>query len=182
MDVEKLIDEVIAREGGYSNHPADRGGPTNFGITEQVARAYGYRNDMRALPRASAVAIYKAKYWTEPGFDQIAALCPAIGHEMFDTGINMGVGTAATFLQRALNALNRSATDYPDLKIDGAFGRVSRAALSGYVAKRGALGGEVLRKAIDALQGARYLEIAEKNPTQEAFVYGWIANRVGVLS
>lgn len=182
MNIEKLIDEVIVREGGYSNHPADRGGPTNFGITEQVARAYGYKGDMRALPRATAVAIYKAKYWTEPGFDQVAAICPAIAHEVFDTGINMGVGAAATFLQRALNALNRSATDYPDLKVDGVFGRVSRAALGGYVAKRGAAGGEVLRKAIDALQGARYIEIAEANPSQEAFVYGWIANRVGVLA
>ena len=25
MDVDRLIDEVIGREGGFSDHPADRG-------------------------------------------------------------------------------------------------------------------------------------------------------------
>ena len=39
MTIDQLIDDVIAREGGYSDHPADRGGPTRWGITERVARA-----------------------------------------------------------------------------------------------------------------------------------------------
>ena len=179
MNIDALIDEVIKREGGYSNHPADRGGPTNFGITEQVARAYGYKSDMKALPRATAVAIYKARYWTGPKFDQVAAICPTIGEEMFDTGVNMGVAAAGRFLQRALNVLNRGATDYPDIGVDGAIGRMSLTALAGYMDKRGATGGEVLRQALDALQAARYIEIAEKSPSQEVFVYGWLANRVG---
>lgn len=179
MNVDKLIDEVIEREGGYSNHPADRGGPTNFGITEQVARAFGYKGDMKTLPRSTAVAIYKARYWSGPKFDQVAAICPAIGEELFDTGINMGVAAAGRFLQRALNVLNRGATDYPDIGVDGAVGRMTLAALDGYVKKRGAAGGEVLRRALDSLQGARYIELAEKSPSQEAFAYGWLANRVG---
>ena len=54
-----LIDALIEREGGYVNHPADRGGPTCFGITEAVARAHGYRGAMRQLPRDEAVAIYR---------------------------------------------------------------------------------------------------------------------------
>jgi lysozyme family protein len=41
--IDQLIEEVIGREGGYSNHPADRGGATRWGITEAVARAHGYR-------------------------------------------------------------------------------------------------------------------------------------------
>lgn len=181
MNIDQLIAEVITREGGYSNHPADRGGPTNFGITEQVARAYGYAGDMKTLPRDTAVRIYKARYWTGPRFDQVAALCPAIGAEIFDTGINMGVNAAGRFLQRALNALNRGAVDYPDLTVDGNVGAMSLAALKSYVAKRGAFGGEVLRRALDSLQGARYIEIAEANKSQEAFAYGWLANRVGAL-
>ena len=39
MDVDELIDELIEREGGYVNHPADRGGPTKFGITEAGPKA-----------------------------------------------------------------------------------------------------------------------------------------------
>ena len=41
MDVDELIDELIEREGGFVSHPADRGGPTRYGITEAVARAHG---------------------------------------------------------------------------------------------------------------------------------------------
>lgn len=47
MDVEILIDELIEREGGYVSHPADRGGPTMFGITEAEARAWLCRGDAR---------------------------------------------------------------------------------------------------------------------------------------
>ena len=40
FDVDTLIDGLIEREGGYVNHPADKGGPTCFGITEAVARSH----------------------------------------------------------------------------------------------------------------------------------------------
>ena len=56
MDVDELIDDVIGREGGYSNHPADRGGPTRWGITEAVARAHGFAGDMRDFPREDAAS------------------------------------------------------------------------------------------------------------------------------
>jgi len=181
MAIDALIEAVIRREGGYVDHPNDRGGPTNWGITQQVARAYGYLGDMRALPRSAAAQIYKTRYWTGPKFDQVAAICPAIADEMFDTGINMGTAAASKFLQRALNVLNRGASGYPDIGTDGAVGPMTLTALKGYVAKRGAAGGEVLRKALDGLQCGRYVEIAEANASQESFVYGWIANRVGAL-
>jgi lysozyme family protein len=182
MDIDKLIDEVIAREGGYVNHPNDRGGPTNWGVTQQVARAFGYAGDMKALPRATAVAIYRERYWTGPKFDQLAAVFPQSAHEMFDTGINMGPATVAKFVQRVLNVCNRGASDYPDIGADGVIGKMTIAAAAGLKVKRGIEAGEVLRKAIDGLQAARYVEIAEDNPTQESFAYGWLANRIGVLS
>ena len=111
MDVDELIDDVIGREGGYSSHPADRGGPTRWGITEAVARAHGFAGDMRSFPREEAVAIYRRRYWLRPGFDRVAELAPRIAAELFDTGVNMGPEVAAGFLQRALNALNRGASD-----------------------------------------------------------------------
>jgi len=182
VTIDQLIDEVIAREGGYVNHPNDRGGPTNFGITQQVARAYGFTGDMKALPRSTAAAIYKERYWTAPKFDQIAAVFPQLAHEMFDTGINMGQATVAKFVQRVLNVCNRGASDYPDITADGQIGRMTIAAAQGLKSKRGSAAGEVLRKAIDGLQAARYVEIAENNKSQEDFAYGWLANRIGVLA
>ena len=179
MSIDAMIDDVIRREGGFSDHPNDRGGPTNYGITQQVARAYGFLADMCPLPRSAAVNIYKTRYWTGPKFDQVAAICPAIGDELFDTGINMGPATAGKFLQRALNVLNRGAVDYPDIGTDGQIGPMTLAALKAFMAKRGPAGGEVLRKALDGLQCARYVEIAEGRKENESFVYGWIANRIG---
>lgn len=177
--IDELIDDLIEREGGYANHPADRGGPTNWGITEAVARRQGYAGDMRALPRCDAAAIYKRLYWLKPRFDEIAAYAPMLAAELFDTGVNMGTGTATAFLQRALNALNRTGKDYPDLAIDRQAGPATLAALQAFLKKRGRSGETVLLKAVEALQGAHYIKIAEASPVQEAFVYGWLANRIG---
>ena len=143
MNIDTLIDAVIAREGGYSNHPADRGGPTNWGVTQQVARAYGYMGDMSKMPRATAVSIYKSRYWTGPKFDQVAAIFPEIGHEIFDTGINMGPAVAAKFLQRVLNVCNRGGDDYPDITADGNIGPMTLAAARSLKAKRGGATGEI---------------------------------------
>jgi lysozyme family protein len=179
MDVNALIDDAIDREGGHSDHSADRGGPTMFGITEAVARAHGYAGDMRRLPRDTAAAIYRRLYWRRPCFGAIAERAPCIAAELFDTGINMGPRVAASFLQRALNALNRGACDYADIAVDGRIGPATLAALDGFLARRGAAGEAVLLKAIEALQGERYLRLAESRPANEAFLYGWLANRIG---
>ena len=180
MDVEELIDELIEREGGYVNHPADKGGPTRFGITEAVARVHGYAGPMAAIPREEAAAIYRRLYWLRPRFDQVAKRAQGIAAELFDTGANMGPAVAATFLQRALTALNRGGKDYPDLVPDGRIGTTTLAALDTFLAVRGQDRGEtVLLRAIEALQGERYLRLAEKRPANEAFLYGWLANRIG---
>jgi lysozyme family protein len=179
MDVNALIDAVIGREGGYSNHPADRGGPTRWGVTEAVARAHGFRGDMRTLPRADAVAIYRQLYWMKPGFDRVDPIMPRIAAELFDTGVNMGPGTATGFLRRALNALNRSGMDYGDVTPAGLIDTSVIAALTGLKAKRGPGGETVLLKAIEALQGERYIRLAEMRPANEAFLYGWLSGRVG---
>ncbi|MBB3764503.1 glycoside hydrolase family 108 protein [Sphingomicrobium lutaoense] len=177
---EGLIEAVIEREGGYVDHPADRGGPTRFGITQAVARQHGWTEAMRDFPRSEAVAIYKRLFWLRPRLDQVARRVPRIAAELFDTGVNMGPGVAVTFLQRALTALNRQGKDYPDLTPDGRIGPRTLEALDGYLAARGEKGGEtVLLRALEALQGERYLRLAERRPANEAFLYGWLANRLG---
>ncbi|MEH3047015.1 glycoside hydrolase family 108 protein [Sphingomonas adhaesiva] len=177
--IDDLIDAVIDREGGYVHHPADRGGATRFGITEAVARANGYHGDMRLFARPAAVAIYRRVYWVRPGWDRVAERAPRLAAELFDTGVNMGPAVAAGFLQRALNALNRGARDYADVVLDGRIGMQTLAALDRFLATRGEAGEEVLLKAVEALQGERYLTLAEQRPANEAFLYGWLAGRVG---
>src|SRR3954447_10018217 len=107
VDVDNLIDALIDREGGFVDHPADRGGPTCFGITQAVARAHGYAGPMHQLPREEATVIYRRLYWLRPRLDEIARRSGRLAAELFDTGVNMGPAVAITFLQRALTALNR---------------------------------------------------------------------------
>jgi lysozyme family protein len=179
MTIEELIDDVIGREGGYSNHPADRGGPTRWGVTLAVARAHGYGGDMRAFPREEAVRIYRKLYWEKPGFDQIFVTFPKVAAELFDTGVNMGPATACGFLRRALNALNRNGTDYVDVSTTGLVDLALLTAVKGFAKKRGGQGEVVLLKALEALQGERYVRLAETRPANEAFLYGWLASRIG---
>ncbi|MEP9400305.1 glycoside hydrolase family 108 protein [Sphingomonas silueang] len=178
MDIDQLIDDVIDREGGYVDHPADRGGPTRYGITQAVARAEGYTGAIRQLPRAEAVRIYRRLYWERPRFDFVAARAPLLAAELFDTGVNMGPGVAIGFLQRVLNALNRQQRDWADLAVDANIGAQTLAALDALLATRGPAAEAVLIKAINALQGERYLRLAETRPANEAFLYGWLAQRV----
>jgi lysozyme family protein len=180
IGIEAQIDVLIEREGGYVYHPADRGGATCFGISEAVARANGYVGDMRLLPRQEAADIYRRLYWLRPRYDEVARRAPRLAAELFDTGANMGPAVATTFLQRALTALNRGGKDYPDLTPDGRIGERTLAALDAYLTSRGKRSGEtVLLRALEALQGERYLRLAERRPANEAFLYGWLANRIG---
>ena len=52
-------------------------------------------------------------------------------------------------------------------------------ALAGFLATRGAAAETVLLRAVEALQGERYLTLAERRPANEAFLYGWLAQRIG---
>lgn len=175
-NIEALINAVIDREGGYSNHPADRGGPTRWGVTEQRARAYGYRGDMRVYPREHAVKVYREMYWHRPGFDAVAPA--ALAEELFDIGVNMGPTVAGMMLQRCLNVLNQGAAHYADLHADGSCGPLTIAALDAYRRRRGVEGDERLLLAVRSLRGARYIEISEQRPANEAFTYGWFGRMV----
>lgn len=173
------IDELIEREGGFTDHPADRGGPTNWGITESVARAFGYLGRMEDMPRSTARRVYLERYWTQPRLDQVNEYSQLIAEEMLDTGVNMGTATAGKFLQRALNVLNNQGKSYPDIEVDGAVGRVTLAALRALLVNRGKDGETVLLRMLNAQQSVRYMEIAERDPTQEVFQFGWQRQRVG---
>ena len=178
----KLIAEVIEREGGYVNHPADRGGPTNWGITIAVARRHGYTGDMRSLPRSTAAAIYAANYWHSLCLDDIAELSTDLALVLFDFGVNSGPGRAAEYLQRQLNVLNNRGKFYPDIKVDGSIGPATLAVLKTYESVRGKQGLYVLSHVVNAERIVFCRGLAERKESQEAFTYGWFRRVVDLLS
>jgi lysozyme family protein len=94
---------VLAHEGGYTNHPSDPGGPTNFGITIHDYRRYieasGNAADVRDMKLADAAKIYRARYWDALRCDQLPA---GLDYAVFDYGVNSGIGRAAKVMQRLL--------------------------------------------------------------------------------
>ena len=97
---------VLRWEGGYSNHPNDPGGETNFGVTHAVYDAWRIEQNLpkrsvKEIEEHEVFAIYKNKYWLK---SECLKLTPyeelALMH--FDTAINMGLRRAAKTLQEAV--------------------------------------------------------------------------------
>lgn len=175
---DRAFQDLVMVERGYSDHPSDTGGKTMYGITEAVARAHGWKGDMKDLPLDTAKEIYRAQYWDLLRLDPIAALSEPIAFELFDTGVNCGVGVAAKFLQRALNSFNRQARDYADMHIDCVIGPMTITALRAYLALRGHDGEVVMLRALNDQQGTRYIELGEMRAENEDFEFGWFLKRV----
>ena len=173
-----IIQGVIAREGGYVDHPSDRGGPTMYGITSAVARTSGYHGEIGELPRSTAETIYWDQYIEGPGFKRICPISPRIALKLIDTGVNMGSATVGIFFQRALNVFNGEERHYPDIKVDGQCGPQTRGALRAFLEHRGELGEEVMTWALATLQGESYIAQAEAKPSQEAFAFGWFVRLI----
>ena len=172
---------VLRWEGGYVNHPDDPGGATNKGITQKVYNDWRSKQglasaDVRLLTEDEMQASYESGYWVPPKCDVLPGPLNLV---QFDTAVNMGPAVAGGFLQRTLNALNRNARDWQDIACDGRVGPATLAALDAMLATRGTHGEAVLVKAVEALQGERYLALAESRPANEAFLYGWLAHRIG---
>lgn len=96
---EASIKATLKHEGGYSNHPSDPGGPTNWGITLEVARKYWKPDataaDIKAMPQSVAVEIYRKRYWNEVGGDSLPV---GLDYAVYDFGVNSGPYRAKTYL------------------------------------------------------------------------------------
>jgi lysozyme family protein len=183
MNIDKLLTDLVKVEGGYVNDPRDAGGETNHGITIGTARANGYGGSMKAMTQANALEIYRSQYFFKPKFSLVFSVLPSVAAELFDTGVNMGPNVASLFFQRSLNALNNGGRNYADIVVDGDIGSATIKALLGIIKARGEEDAEtVLLKALNCLQGARYIELAEKREANEAFLFGWLMHRVELPS
>ena len=157
MTIEQILDEVLRREGGYVDHPRDRGGPTNYGITRATLAAWRKApvtaEDVQRLTEAEARAIYLRQYVEAPGFDQIVD--PRLRALLVDYGVHSGPRRAIMDLQRAAG-----------VTVDGAIGPQTLAA----VAVQGA---DALRRSVLQARG-RHLARLLSDPSQRVFAGGWL--------
>lgn len=99
MTFDEALEVVLRHEGGFSDHAADPGGKTRYGITETVAREHGYAGDMRDLPLELATQIYRKAYWDKASCDALPA---PIRLHVFDHAVNAGPPRAIRTLQTAV--------------------------------------------------------------------------------
>ena len=119
----QALSEVLKDEGGYSNHPKDPGGATNYGIIQRVYDAYRTRVGMPAqsvkqISRPEVEAIYRASYWD---LGKCGSLPDGVDYVVFDGCVNSGVKQSIKWLQRALA-----------VKDDGIIGPATIAAAKAY--------------------------------------------------
>ena len=166
--VQDLITRLLQREGGYVNHSADRGGPTNWGITQgTLSQWLGHPasvSQVQNLAQETAREIYLKNYFVRPGFDAIQD--PELQEFMVDYGVNSGPGTAAKSLQTALKAMDLYAG-----AIDGGIGPITKAAIAAC---------QNIPELYYRVKCERYelfLRYIGHDPSQAVFATGW-ANRL----
>lgn len=188
LDKGIIIGSVISVEAGYVNHPSDKGGETNLGITKAVAEAnkkmlqtkFKWDGSMKTLTYDMAFAIYEEQYWKTLRLDDIVNINPLLADKLFDIAVNCGVSRAGIWLKTILNILNRQQKDYPDIDATtGYVGDTTIKTIKSLISKRG------MNPAIKALltglvskQGAHYIDICVANPKNEDFAFGWVSNRM----
>ncbi len=159
---------MLKAEGGYTNHPADRGGPTNKGILQREYDQYCRRKglpaaDVQDILQSEVEDIYLHDYWLAGRCDRMSWPV-SLAH--FDSCVNTGVTQAAKFLQRTVGT-----------RSDGLIGPLTLGALTAALKREspGALAGRLACQRI-----AFYRELAKREPEQRVFLQGWL-NRVSSL-
>lgn len=158
MTFDELIDPLLDREGGYVSHPADRGGATNYGITQRVltnwqsARARGYK-DVRGITRDEASEIYRTLYWNAARCDELP---DAIREIHFDAAVNHGPTRANKLLQAAAGVTQ-----------DGVIGEQTMAAVA-------EMDGRLLKARYLAARYRFYGDIINRDRSQLVFMAGWM--------
>jgi lysozyme family protein len=177
-----ILAGVYANEGGYVNNRNDPGGPTNFGVTQAVARAAGYRGDMRYFPKHCTGAIticadeiYLKRYIVGPGFMPIVNADPAVGGELVDSAVNFGPARPSRWFQQSMNELGGA-----KLKIDGRIGPASVGAYRQLQEKMGSVPACIATlDRLDTKQRAEYDRLIRVNSRLRTFHKGWLAHRIG---
>ena len=161
----QAMDFLFSAEGGYGNNTADRGGETNYGISDKRDGVADGLTDVdgdgkpdtaiKQLSKQQASKIYYRDYWLAAHCDEIAVAAPKLSIVLMDAAVNHGVGTAKRLLQRAAQ-----------VKEDGVIGPKTIGVI--------ALRGDVLAGILLDVRESYYRAIVKTDPAQGRFLRGWL--------
>lgn len=159
MKSDAVIDAILKREGGFVDHPDDRGGATKYSITQDTLRLWRKDavsvEDVRQLSKTEARAIYQSLYIEQPHFDRIKH--PELRALIVDSGVNHGPSRASRWLQQAAG-----------VSVDGLVGPVTLKAVND-------LDGERLYRQVLAERCRFYGRLISGQPSQAVFAAGWMS-------
>lgn len=170
MTNEEILNKVFAVEGGYSNRKHDGGGPTNFGITGRVLKAWrrsqgGFvphtsgeiETAVQSLTKTEAKSIYINRFIEKPRFGDIADT--HLRHLVIDMGINHGRHRTSRWFQRVIG-----------VKTDGIVGSKTLAAIN----MKDELETKDVYKRLLARRYRGFAEFTVSDPNQLENLVGWI--------
>lgn len=177
ININQLTDQIILREGGYVNDPDDPGGATKFGVTIGTMQRLGLdidsngsidAKDVKALPRETAVNIFKQNYYYRPKIHQLPDLLQASVMDMY---VNSG-RQAVRLLQKLLCECGQPVT------VDGSIGPLTKAACHRVFEMKSP---EMLVSAYGIARRQFYYELADNRPQSRKYAKslsggkgGWI--------
>lgn len=173
-------------EGGYANNPSDKGGETYKGIARKIhpdwkgwpvidsiknrvgttAKAIDSAAEKNVSLQGLVLSFYKIIFWNELNLDLIDD--QQMANELYDTGVNMGIGRSGLFFQKVLNVSSKT-----QLILDGKVGPKTILVFNNLSQSDK----HMVWKLFNCLQGEKYISICEADPSQEIFLRSW-ASRV----
>ena len=167
---EKAVTVILDHEGGFSNHEADPGGATNYGISLRWLKTQGLYgdfdddgkvdiDDIKAIDVATATRIYREKWWNKYHYDRFVDC--SVATKIFDMSVNMGGSRAHKILQQSLKSLGNS------LVVDGIIGPVT-------VKTTNIENAAILLKEIREEQRLFYIRLISNRPELSVFKRGWM--------
>lgn len=102
----KAMEYLLCAEGGYSNHKLDKGGVTNFGITQKTYNLYLKKHSfkeksVKTITKDEVFQIYYEEFWLPAGAEKIDDF--AIALILFDACVNHGLSTGKTLYKKSNN-------------------------------------------------------------------------------
>lgn len=163
--VDEMIADIIRREGKFSNHKNDKGGPTQYGITLETLRKWRLRDvtidDVKALTILDAADIYKNEYYYRPHIDKLPAQLQPV---VFDMAVNMGPKQAIKIFQAVIDRYWRKTS------IDGIIGPVTIKSAKGLANFHD---DNFVIEQITEERIKFYRNIVKRDPSQIVFLNGW---------
>jgi len=156
--IDTILDAILKREGDFAHHPNDRGGRTQWGITERDFPG-AWKDHKVTIEEAKD--IYRRKFVNGPGFDRISD--PHLQHQLIDYGVNSGPAIAIQKLQGILG------TD-----VDGVLGPATLAALAQRDARE-------VNNLLVAERVKMIGRIVVKDRSQLTFLNGWLNRALSFL-